>query len=124
MTLRPDDVAAEMPDEIIVNGQTVKPGAIVGPEAPRPSPTEMSLKEFEQNGILWHINHALLWDLGLALAVEVEPLRPGEGENSRRYVRLFIQDYEPPTRIIDPADREQWERFQRWLQVRTGRVLP
>jgi hypothetical protein len=105
-------------------GQTVKPPAIVGPQAPGPTRTEMSLADLHRNGILWWINKALLHDVGLAIAVEADQLRPGEGENSRRYVRLFVEDFTPPTRIIDPADHESWESWQRWLQTRTGRILP
>jgi hypothetical protein len=111
-------------NEIVTSGQTFKPGAIVGPEAPGPTPTEMSLADFHRNGLLWWLNKALLHDLGLELAVEVDALLPNEGENSRRYRRLFIRDFTPPTRIIDPADHESWEAFQRWLQTRTGRILP
>lgn len=118
-----DDVNNQ--DERILPADRVKPTALVGPEAPRPTPTEMALKEFHQSGVLWMINKSLLWDLGLALEVEVEPLRPGEGENSRRYRRLYVRDHVPPTRIVDPTNgHDQWERFQRWLQVRTGRIAP
>jgi hypothetical protein len=99
-----------------------KPGGVIGPQDVRPVETEMALKEFHQSGLLWWVNHALLWDLGLALSVEYEPLMPGEGENSRRVRRLFVRDHVPPHRIVDHNDGPQYEAFQRWLSVRAGTV--
>lgn len=97
-------------------------GGAVGPQDRHPVRTEMSLAEFHQSGLLWWINHALLWDLGLALAMETEPLQPGEGENSRRFSRLFVLDHTPPHRIVDRDDAAQYEAFQRWLSVRVGTI--
>ncbi len=97
-------------------------GGVVGPQDRHPVPTEMSLAEFHRSGLLWWINHALLWDLGLALAVEHEPLQPGEGENSRRVRRLLVRDHTPPHRIVDRDDAAQYEAFQRWLSVRVGTI--
>lgn len=99
-------------------------GGTFGPvvDAPQPVSTEMPLKDFQQSGLLWWINKTLLWDLGLALAVEVAPLAPGEGENSRRYVRMFVVDAIPPTRIVDFNDTNEYELLQRWLSNRAGTV--
>lgn len=97
-------------------------GGLVGPLDRHPVPTEMPLREFHASGLLWWVNHALLWDLGLALAVEYEPLAPGEGENSRRVKRLFVADHTPPHRIVDRDDAAAYEAFQRWLSVRVGTI--
>lgn len=115
-------VTLTTPGETVTPDATVRAGGVVGPQDALPTRTEMSLKDLHQTGLLWWINHTLLWDLGLSLIVEVDTLKPGEGENSRRYVRLFVQDHVPPQRIVDLDDGPQWEAFQRWLSNRAGTV--
>jgi hypothetical protein len=116
------EITLTTPQEHVDDAITVRPGGLVGPADALPTQTEMSLKDFHQNGILWWLNHALLWDLGLALAVDVEPLLPNEGENSRRYQRLFILEHVPPQRIVEADDAKEYEAFQRWLSNRAGTV--
>jgi hypothetical protein len=99
------------------------PGGLVGPQDRTPIATEMPLSEFHHRGLLWWVNKTLLWDLGLALAIEYEPLAPGEGENSRRVKRLFVREYTPPQRIVDREDdAARFEAFMRWLAARAGTV--
>jgi hypothetical protein len=97
-------------------------GGVIGPQDANPVQTFMPLKDFDQNGIRWWINKTLLWDMGLSLEVEVNPLRPGEGENSRIYRGLVIVDHIPPQRIVSYDDQNEYELFQRWLSNRAGTV--
>lgn len=107
---------------VVAPGNADRPGGVVGRQDALPTRTEMALKEFHQSGLIWWINKAVLWDVGLALAIEYAPLMPGEGENSRRVTRLYVQDHIPPQRIVDHDDAAQWEAWQRWLSVRVGTV--
>lgn len=122
MTADPDRLVTPVTVTTPPQVDGVRPGGLVGPLDAEPVRTEMSLADLHQNGILRWINKALLWDLGLALAVEADPLMPGEGENSRRYTRMFVIDHVPPQRIVDTHDAAQYEAFQRWLSNRAGTV--
>lgn len=110
------------PAETVEPSVTLRPGGVVGPQDAFATSTEMSLKDFHQTGLMWWINHALLYDLGLALAVEVAPLKPGDGENSRVYKRMLVLDSIPPHRIQVEDDAKEYEAWQRWLSNRAGTV--
>lgn len=94
-----------------------KPGGVFGPQEPASRLTELPLRELHNSGLLWLINRNILWDLGLALAVERDNADPD------RFVRLFVLDTIPPERIVNAtADDLQFESLQRWLSTRVGRV--
>jgi hypothetical protein len=93
-----------------------------GSPAPSGDPvhwSEWPLRDFVENGLLYQVNRQVLWDLGLALAVEVEG-----PENDRRYTRLLVMETVPATRIVDTPDTTRWQRLQRWLSERVGTVAP
>lgn len=74
----------------------------------------MTNRELQESGLLWHINEAVLWPLGLALAIERDPADDDDDG------RLFIQDRGEPTYASDdPADyKMQADRLSRTMRAR------
>ena len=82
--------------------------------------SRMDLKDFHQSGLLWHVNNAVLWPLGLALTVA----REGD-----EYQELFVQRIDPFDAIDDGATHEErvehLDTLTAWLRNRiSGTLLP
>jgi hypothetical protein len=75
--------------------------------------SRMDLAEFHRSGLLWHVNQAVLWPLGLALTVD----RDGD-----EYHELFVQRIEPFDAISDGATDEEREEhintLRDWMKGR------
>lgn len=78
--------------------------------------SRMDLAEFQQSGLLWRVNEAVLWPLGLALTYDTgdETAPP----------HLFVQRVDPFDTIRSGATVEEYEdyltRFTTWLRKRLG----
>jgi hypothetical protein len=72
-------------------------------------------KEFHESGLLYHVNETALWPLGLALAVDVDPVT-GEYQPG-----LLIIDR---GEVIQDPDPEIRARANVWLAERFRTVKP
>jgi len=87
----------------------------VVPDSPvKPVWSRMDLAEFHKAGLLWRVNEAVLWPLGLALSVQIE--------EDGSYSGLFVQRVDPTDPIWSGATPEEQEdyldRFAVWVRQR------
>lgn len=77
--------------------------------------SEMDLRELHEAGLLWHVNRAVLWPLGLALTIEYQDDEP---------VRLFVQRLDPFEAIASGDDHEdeagRLDSLTAWLRRRVS----
>jgi hypothetical protein len=74
----------------------------------------MDLAEFHKAGLLWRVNEAVLWPLGLALSVAVE--------EDGSYSDLHVSRVDPMDLIASNATPEEQgdylDRYAAWLRQR------
>ena len=77
----------------------------------------MSNQELHESGLLWHINEAVLWPLGVALTVVQE-------EDGTYATDLYVQKTEPFEPIVSGASSEDTDKhadvFAAWMRARLG----
>ena len=76
--------------------------------------SRMDLAEFHKAGLLWRVNEAVLWPLGLALSMQIE--------EDGSYSGLFVQRVDPMDPIWSGATPEEQkdylDRYTMWVWVR------
>jgi len=76
----------------------------------------MDLREFHESGLLWQVNQATLWPLGLALTANIE--------EDGSYSELYVQQFDPFEPMVDGATPEERDakadRLAAWMKERLG----
>lgn len=80
--------------------------------------SRMDLKEFHEAGLVWRVNEAVLWPLGLALTI-------AKDNETGEYTELFVQRVDPFDTIVSGSTKEELEsylsRYTDWLRERLGK---
>ena len=79
----------------------------------------MTVQEFHESGLLYHVNETVLWPLGLALAV-TRDTESGAYDEERG---LIVVQNDPPEVIQDPSSAIR-ARANVWLAERYRTVKP
>lgn len=110
------------PDPISALAKTPPPK--VDPEFNPPSGgrmTPMDLREFHESGLLWHVNRAALWPLGLALTITADNTEDGGLGAYRTLTVTRLDPFEPIASGDEPDEEaERAERFAEWMRKRLG----
>lgn len=89
------------------------------PKPPEGEWSEMELRELHESGLLWQVNRAVLWPMGLALTLEADNNADGTpGEYKRLYVSR-VDPFEPIASGDGPDDEgARLDHLVEWMKVR------
>ena len=89
-------------------------------EEPKRVLREFPLREFLEEGLLFKVNHDILWPLGLALTMD-------RNTETGAVSRLFVTEWDPPEVIAladDEVEEERRTRLAIWEAERLRTLIP